>query len=62
MELFRGLGAPEPVVAARDLVSLLEGLLFDRLHGARSLGPAKAEAESLADLRGPIRRALNYGA
>lgn len=61
-ELFRALGAPDPAAAARDLVSLLEGLLFDRLHGARSLGPEKADTESLADLRGPIRRALNYGA
>ncbi|MCA0155922.1 TetR family transcriptional regulator [Tsukamurella sp. M9C] len=60
--LFAALGTVDPDRAAADLVSLLEGLLFDRLYGARSLGPAKAEAESLADLRGPIRRALNYGA
>lgn len=59
--LFVALGTVDPDRAAADLVSLLEGLLFDRLYGARSLGPAKAEAESLADLRGPIRRALNYG-
>ncbi|CAM3664052.1 TetR family transcriptional regulator [Tsukamurella ocularis] len=60
--LFAALGTVDSGRAAADLVSMLEGLLFDRLYGARSLGPAKAEAESVADLRGPIRRALNYGA
>lgn len=59
--LFAALGTGDPDRAAINLVSLLEGLLFDRLHGARPLGPAKTEAESLADLRGPIRQALNYG-
>lgn len=35
--LMASLGAADSARAARDLVSLLEGLLFDRLHGARSL-------------------------
>ncbi|KXO97959.1 TetR/AcrR family transcriptional regulator [Tsukamurella pseudospumae] len=58
-ELFRGLGATDPVSAARDLISLLEGLLFDRLYGARSLAAPRSDEESLADLRGPIRRAID---
>ncbi len=60
--LFAALGTVEPGRAAADLVSLLEGLLFDRLYGARSMAPSRTTQESLADLRGPIRRALNYGA
>lgn len=60
--LFEVLGTVEPGRAAADLVSLLEGLLFDRLYGARSLGPARTPQESVADLRAPIARALNYGA
>ncbi|TWS20489.1 hypothetical protein FK529_03855 [Tsukamurella asaccharolytica] len=55
-------GTVDPGRAAADLVSLLEGLLFDRLHGARSLAPPRTPEGSVADLRGPIRRALNYGA
>ncbi|MFJ1456451.1 TetR/AcrR family transcriptional regulator [Nocardia sp. N2S4-5] len=35
--LMDSLGSADSARAARDLVSLLEGLLFDRLHGARSL-------------------------
>ncbi len=61
-ELCRELGAAAPEAAARDLVSLLEGLLFDRLRGARSLGPALTRAQSHADLRAPIRRALEFRA
>lgn len=60
--LFAALGTVDPDRAAADLVSLLEGLLFDRLHGARSLVPPRTPEASIADLRGPIRRALNYGA
>ncbi|BDH55603.1 TetR/AcrR family transcriptional regulator [Tsukamurella sp. PLM1] len=60
--LFEALGAVEPGRAAADLVSLLEGLLFDRLYGARSLGTARTPRESLADLREPIRRALEFRA
>lgn len=60
--LFTALGTVGPGRAAADLVSLLEGLLFDRLHGARSLAPPRTPEASIADLRGPIRRALNYGA
>ncbi|KXO94730.1 TetR family transcriptional regulator [Tsukamurella pulmonis] len=57
--LFAALGAAEPDEAARDLVSLMEGLLFDRLYGARSLGGLVAATErSRADLRGPLRRFL----
>ncbi|MFF2557433.1 TetR/AcrR family transcriptional regulator [Nocardia sp. NPDC058058] len=58
-------GANQPVAeldperAARDLISLLEGLLFDRLYGARSLlGLAAGTPASLADLRAPVLRWL----
>lgn len=57
--LYEHLGAPDPEVSARDLVSLLEGLLFDRLYGARSLAAPSDPERSVADLRGPIGRALN---
>ncbi|MBJ8340276.1 TetR family transcriptional regulator [Antrihabitans sp. YC3-6] len=36
-ELFRQLHAADPYAAAADLVSLCEGLVFDRFAGARSL-------------------------
>ncbi|MFB8007730.1 TetR/AcrR family transcriptional regulator [Nocardia sp. NPDC056000] len=48
-----------PEQAARDLVSLLEGLLLDRLHGTRSLlGLEAGTPASLADLRPPVLRWL----
>ncbi|GAA1080714.1 TetR/AcrR family transcriptional regulator [Tsukamurella strandjordii] len=57
--LLAELGAPQPGVAARDLISLLEGLLFDRLYGTRSIGgPAAGTPDSRADLRGPVHRHL----
>lgn len=57
--LLAELGAPEAAAAARDLISLLEGLLFDRLYGTRSLsGAAAGTPESHADLRGPVHRYL----
>lgn len=54
--LMTHLGAPEPSWAADNFVSLLEGLLFDRLNGSRSLQliPAGSPA-SIADLRRAIR-------
>ncbi|WP_072686904.1 TetR/AcrR family transcriptional regulator [Rhodococcus marinonascens] len=36
-ELFATLGVPDPDTAGADLVSVLEGLVFDRFVGARSL-------------------------
>ncbi|MBF6169947.1 TetR/AcrR family transcriptional regulator [Nocardia blacklockiae] len=57
--LLTTLGADDPARAARDLVSLLEGLLFDRLHGARSLlGLTPGTPAGRADLRPAIRRWL----
>ncbi|WP_192814833.1 TetR/AcrR family transcriptional regulator [Tsukamurella sp. 1534] len=61
-DLFAALGTVEPGPAAADLVSLLEGLLFDRLYGARSLGPPPTREESVADLVGPVRRAISFRA
>ncbi|MGW0018882.1 TetR/AcrR family transcriptional regulator [Rhodococcus sp. NPDC003382] len=49
------LGASDAEGAARDLVSLLEGLVFDVAVGARVLDPGGSPAESL---RAPIRRWL----
>ncbi|MGW6695353.1 TetR/AcrR family transcriptional regulator [Rhodococcus sp. NPDC054953] len=37
--LMGALGARDPAVAARDLISLLEGLVFDCTFGARALAP-----------------------
>ncbi|WP_227984551.1 TetR/AcrR family transcriptional regulator [Nocardia spumae] len=57
--LLTSLGAPDPEQAARDLISLLEGLLFDRLHGLRSLLEITPDtAASRDDLRPTIRRWL----
>lgn len=59
-ELLRALGSVEPERAAADLISLLEGLLFDRLYGTRSVAGLDAgTAASRADLRRPIRRWLH---
>lgn len=49
-KLMASLGAADSARAARDLVSLLEGLLFDRLHGTRSL-----PGDATDDLRPTIR-------
>ncbi|MFE7800315.1 TetR/AcrR family transcriptional regulator [Nocardia sp. NPDC057440] len=57
--LMESLRAPDPIRSARDLISLLEGLLFDRLYGTRSLlGIPPGTAASIADLRSPVRRWL----
>lgn len=58
--LMAHLGATDPSCAAHNFVSLLEGLLFDRLHGSRSRqGIVSGSAASIADLRPPIRLWLN---
>jgi AcrR family transcriptional regulator len=51
--LMESLGARDPARAGRDLLSLLEGLLFDRIYGAGA-GIAPGTAESLDDLRRPV--------
>ncbi|MEV5652862.1 TetR family transcriptional regulator [Nocardia sp. NPDC052254] len=57
--LLISLSAPDPVAAARDLVSLLEGLLFDRLLGTRALLDLRAgTSASIDDLRAPVHRWL----
>ncbi len=57
--LLRSLDAPDPGAAAYGLISLLEGLLFDRLQGARSLlGLRPGTPASIDDLRGPVYRWL----
>lgn len=52
-DLMKMLGAAYPGRAAHDLLSLLEGLLFDRLYGTRA-GPTPGTRASLNDLRRPI--------
>lgn len=57
--LMAALGAPRPHQAAHDLISLLEGLLFDRTYGPRSLTGLEPGTETgRADLRNTIRRWL----
>ncbi len=57
--LMDSLGAPDPARAAHDLISLLEGLLFDRLHGNRStLGIRAGTPAGIADLRPAVHRWL----
>lgn len=50
--LMTELGAPDPLRAAHNLISLLEGLLYDRLYGTRSLtGIEAGTAAGRDDLR-----------
>ena len=51
-DLMDGLGAADPEAAARDLVSLCEGLAFDLTCGHRSLG----DIDPRRDLEGAVRR------
>ncbi|MGF7122419.1 TetR/AcrR family transcriptional regulator [Rhodococcus sp. BE178] len=53
-ELMEALGASDPHRAAHDLVSLLEGLLFDLIHGSRSAVELDEESR-VAQLRSTIR-------
>lgn len=55
--LMLSLGATDPSRAAGDLLSLLEGLLFDRTYGARAGVPAGTRA-GVEGLRRPIERWL----
>ncbi|MEU6564514.1 TetR/AcrR family transcriptional regulator [Nocardia nova] len=58
-ELLSALGAGDPGGAARDLISLLEGLLFDRLLGTRALlGLRPGTPASVDDVRRPVHRWL----
>jgi AcrR family transcriptional regulator len=53
------LGAQDPATDAADLVSYADGLVFDRLVGARSLdGPAPGSAESVRELTRAVRTFL----
>lgn len=53
------LGADDSAGAAQDLLSLLEGLLFDRIYGTRSLeGIEAGTGASFTDLRSPVVRLL----
>lgn len=57
--LLTALGAPDPERQARELVAFVDGLLFDRLVGAGSLGaPAPGTAASRAELAAAVRAAL----
>ena len=53
------LGAPDPASQALDLVSMTDGLVFDRLVGTRSLlGPDPGTPESLTELARAVRTFL----
>lgn len=41
--LMEALGASDPVAAAHDLISLLEGLVFDAVYGSRSVHDSGSE-------------------
>ncbi|WP_235916407.1 TetR/AcrR family transcriptional regulator [Antrihabitans cavernicola] len=47
--LFRALGTDDPETAAADFVSLCEGLIFDRVVGARSLDGLRAGTDASID-------------
>ncbi|WP_241384296.1 TetR/AcrR family transcriptional regulator [Rhodococcus sp. CH91] len=54
-DLMRDLGAHEPEAAARDLVTLLEGVVFDYTHGTRahtSSGPRASRSEDIRSIVG----------
>jgi len=53
------LGAPDPAVQALDLVSMTDGLVYDRLVGTRSLlGPEPGTADSVGELARAVRTYL----
>ena len=52
--LMGALGASDPQLAAGDLLSLLEGLVFDLAFGARTLLPGSSFAEHRASVRTAI--------
>ena len=53
------LGAPDAATQALDLVSMTDGLVFDRLVGTRSLlGPDPGTPESVAELTRAVRTFL----
>jgi hypothetical protein len=55
----RRLGAVDPAGQSADLVSLADGLVFDRLAGARALdGPPAGTARSVDELGHAIRTFL----
>ncbi|MEV0945632.1 TetR family transcriptional regulator [Rhodococcus sp. NPDC049939] len=53
--LMDSLGASDPASAARDLITLLEGLVFDFAFGARKLGADSSHADGTETLRTSIR-------
>lgn len=57
IELFTALGAADPENSADDFIALLEGLVFDRLAGARSALPTGTPT-SRAALTRPIEQFL----
>ncbi|MFD6675824.1 TetR/AcrR family transcriptional regulator [Rhodococcus zopfii] len=53
--LMEELGASEPLDAARDLISLLEGMVFDFASGTRALVPGGSFTDHRESLRTAIR-------
>lgn len=53
-DLVRELGAPEPDTAGRDLVTLLEGILFDRTHGTRAHTSPNSDMAWVDEIRSTV--------
>ena len=58
-DLVRELGAPEPDTAGRDLVTLLEGVLFDRTHGARAHTSSDSDTAWVDEISSTVGRWLD---
>jgi AcrR family transcriptional regulator len=54
-DLMTSLGAPDPADAARNLVGLLEGLIFTHAFGADVTGLGTSSDTPAAALRGPVQ-------
>ncbi|MFX1756919.1 TetR/AcrR family transcriptional regulator [Rhodococcus sp. As11] len=52
--LMRDLGASHPDTAARDLVTLLEGVLFDRTHGTRAHASSGSVTVRVDEIRSTV--------
>ncbi|AOD22825.1 TetR family transcriptional regulator [Rhodococcus sp. p52] len=53
-DLVRELGAPDPETAGRDLVTVLEGVLFDRTHGARAHTSSDSDTACVDEIRSAV--------
>lgn len=59
IDLVRELGASEPDTAGRDLLTLLEGVLFDRTHGTRAHTSSDSDTAWVDEIRSTVGRWLD---